>query len=263
MAKRKAYRAAKGAYKMTPRRRAALKKAQAASARKRRRRNVKRAAIGITAVAGIAGAAYAGHKYGGKAGSVASSVRRNVKSREFSVGGITVSRAAKNAHQPGAKEATRIAGAVSPAKAPRHNSPKVAKPKPTKGAQTPKVKRTTVPQIDKTQQSELMKEATKPLGPSTLDPSTFNPDGTITKNALAGITGKKLTAQQAHSAVAKAAKATGKPLTTKQRQSIVNQMIKDGDVVVSTRGRRIKPKTSSQKLRPRTEEEWNAALGFA
>lgn len=56
-------------YRMTPARRAALKKAQAASARKRRRRNRKIAtAVGVVGATAVVGAAaYSGHKLSGSA----------------------------------------------------------------------------------------------------------------------------------------------------------------------------------------------------
>lgn len=59
---RKGYR--RGGYNYTPRRAQALKKAQAISARKRRIRYAGAAAGGIL---GVAGAAYLGHRHGGKA----------------------------------------------------------------------------------------------------------------------------------------------------------------------------------------------------
>ena len=263
MAKR---RVARGAYKMTARRRVALKKAQAASARKRRKRNTKRVIGGVAAVAGIGAAAYAGHKYGGSAKTVAGSIRNRFKTGGISVGGITVSRTAVAAVQPGAKEATRVAGAVSPAAAPRHNAPKVKKPNPTMGAATATFTRTQVPTLSKTEQSELMKEATAPRGPSWLDESSFNEDGTVTKNALAGISkelvaGKQITAQQAHHALSKKAKASGISISKQQRQSIVNAMIAEGTVSTSTQGKKAR-KGSQTKVAPRTEAEWQAALGF-
>lgn len=52
---------AKKRYRMTPRRRAALKKAQAASARKRRRRSIGNALKAVGAVGGAVGTAYASH----------------------------------------------------------------------------------------------------------------------------------------------------------------------------------------------------------
>lgn len=238
-------RIARGAYKMTPRRKAALKKAQAISARKRRKNRNRAIAGGVGIVAG-AGIAYAGYKYRGN-------ISAEFKKHSASVDGIVKDARTRIAHQIAPREATRKAGAVSPAAAPRHNAPKVKKPKATRGAKS--MTKTTVPQIDKAEQSELMKQATKPRGPSWLDESTFNEDGTVSKNALAGIskellTGNVITAQQAHSALAKSARAVGKPLTQKQRSAIVNAMIAEGTVSRSVNGTKAR-KNNSPRVTPR------------
>lgn len=233
MAKRR-YRGG-GRYKMTARRRAALKKAQAASARKRRRRGLA-VAGGVLGAAALGGAIYAGSKQPGGLSGV-------YRTGKASIGGLINSPKAKAAHQPSAQEATRIAGAVSPASAPRRNAPKVKKPKATQGATS----RTNIPKISSEEQSALMKEATKPRGPSWMDSASFNEDGTVSKNVLAGISkellaGQRVTAQQAHSALARSARATGKRLTTKQRSAIVNQMIAEGTVSQAVAGTKTRGK---------------------
>lgn len=231
-------------YRMTARRRAALKKAQAASARKRRRRNVG-IGIGVLTAAGVGAAAYAGSKQPGGLSGV-------YKSGKASAGGLVNSVAAKAGFQPIAQEQGRIASAVSPASAPRVSAPKVKKPKATNGAASKPKTRTVVPTLDKQEQSALMKQATKPRGPSWLDESTFNEDGTVSRNAMAGISkeliaGKPITAQQAHKALG------GRGLTNKQRSAIVNQMIAEGTVSRAIRGKKASGTRRGTAVKP---QEW-------
>ena len=114
MAKKGGYRrAGKSAYRMTARRKAALHKAQLISARKRRRNNAIK--VGIVA-GGLAVAAYGGHKYGGKASDVASSVKRklNMNNVRNSIAGKI---------SPEMKEQQVLKSAVSPASAARQAEP--------------------------------------------------------------------------------------------------------------------------------------------
>lgn len=68
--------ARRGRYRMTPARRAALKKAQAESARRRKRnRRIKIVAGTALGVAGLGTAAYVGYKHGHKASSIAADLR--------------------------------------------------------------------------------------------------------------------------------------------------------------------------------------------
>ena len=91
MAKRRGgYR--RGSYKFTARRRAALKKAQLKSAQKRKGSG-KKIAIAAGAIGGLAAVAYLGSRHRGKI-----SGNKN---------------ASRNAVQPGSKESTRIANAIS------------------------------------------------------------------------------------------------------------------------------------------------------
>lgn len=248
-----------GPYKYTPRRRAALKRAQMISARKRKGQRNRKIAVGVLAVAGIAGAAYAGHKYGGKAGSIASDLKGRFPKGSVSVGGITISRSARNVHQVGAKESARIANAISPASTPRI---KVSgKLKPTKGAQ--KLNRTVVPTISKEAQKNLMARATAPKVP------VLNEDGSVKQFTDRGIpkeliAGKPITARTAHGAISRNEKAKVKSgLTAKtsgQRRAQVKNMISEGTVQQATTGKKVRSKV---KIGGMTEDEWNAALGMS
>lgn len=71
--KRKSFR--KNAYRMTPRRKAALRKAQLISARKRKKNNLKKATVGVLAAGTAVGLAYGGHKWGGNVADIASGLR--------------------------------------------------------------------------------------------------------------------------------------------------------------------------------------------
>lgn len=218
-------------YRYTARRRAALKKAQIASAKKRRRRNIS-IGVGVLTAAGVGAAVYAGSKQPGGLTGV-------YRSGKASATGLVNSAKVKSGFTPLSQERGRIASAVSPAAAPRVSAPKVKKPKATNGAKS--MTRNVIPTIGKTEQSELMKQATKPRGPSILDPSTYNEDGTVSKNIIAGVektllTGKPITAQQAHKALG------GRGLTQKQRSAVVNQMIAEGTVQRSIRGKKVRSK---------------------
>lgn len=107
MAKRRSY----GPYKMTARRRYALKKAQEASARKRRRQRNKKIGIAAGAIAGIAVAGVLGSRYG------SSRIQQSVKNKRIQAMTAHRSTAQKLAHYkkisaPDSKEATRIANAM-------------------------------------------------------------------------------------------------------------------------------------------------------
>lgn len=111
MAGRRKY---KSAYRMTSRRKSALRKAQLVSARKRKGSgsgNLKK--VGILAAVAV-GSAYAGHKFGGQAADVASSVRRKLRFNNP---------ANKAAMTPAGLEANMVQNAVSPASAARQAAP--------------------------------------------------------------------------------------------------------------------------------------------
>lgn len=111
MAGRRKY---KSAYRMTSRRKSALRKAQLVSARKRKGSgsgNLKK--IGILAAFAV-GSAYAGHKFGGQAADVASSVRRKLRFNNP---------ANKAAMTPAGLEANMVQNAVSPAAVARQAQP--------------------------------------------------------------------------------------------------------------------------------------------
>ncbi|AEL97924.1 hypothetical protein CL65_gp016 [Mycobacterium phage Patience] len=108
MAKRR-YR---GPYKMTARRRYALKKAQEASAKKRRKNAIKKIGAAAGAIGGLAVAGYLGHRYG--SAKIQQSVKNNrIKVMTAHRGKVVQLNAARKAVQPGAKEATRVASAIS------------------------------------------------------------------------------------------------------------------------------------------------------
>lgn len=111
MAGRRRY---KSAYRMTSRRKAALRKAQLVSARKRKgsglNKTIKAGILAGTAV----GLVYGGHKWGGKAGDVAASVRRSLRFNNP---------ANAAAMTPAGLEANMEQNAVSPARAARQAAP--------------------------------------------------------------------------------------------------------------------------------------------
>lgn len=90
-------------YRYTPARQKALRRAQEISARKRRNKRIKTAAIVAGGVTGVAASAYLGHKYGGRAGSVANSVKTT---RPFTAASLAQKRT-RAAVQPHAKELKR------------------------------------------------------------------------------------------------------------------------------------------------------------
>lgn len=103
-------RPARRAYRMTARRRAALRKAQLASARKRKRnRNLKKAAYIGGGVAALGLAAYAGTKLGGNGG-----IAKDLRGRKLSMNSMKNAAVARLATHPAVKEAVMKANAVSP-----------------------------------------------------------------------------------------------------------------------------------------------------
>ncbi len=133
-------RPARRAYRMTARRRAALRKAQMASAKKRKRnKNLKRAAIGVGAVAALGTAAYVGTRLGNSSGGIAGDLR----GRKLSMNSVKNAAVARVAANPRVKEAVMKANAVSPpTKAMENpkplstNDPVASAPTPAKAAQT-------------------------------------------------------------------------------------------------------------------------------
>ena len=245
----------RGAYKLTARRRTALKRAQAISARKRKGQRNKRIAVGVLAVAGVAGAAYAGHRYGGQAGNIARDLKSRFHASGISAGGVSANGAVRAAHQSGAKEATRIAGAISPASTPR---PKVKKPQ---RAAVPGGQKTVIPRVSATQQSELMKRATQPKQPI-LDENgsvVTNPDRGIPKELLRG---DRISARTAHGVLASHEKAKAqsgvRASTNNRRRTIVDKMIAEGTVDERIRGKKPRKQV---KLGGYTESEWDAIQG--
>lgn len=132
-------RPARRAYRMTARRRAALRKAQMASARKRKRnKNIKRAAIGVGAVAALGTAAYVGTRLGNSSGGIAGDLR----GRKLSMNSVKNAAVARIATNPRVKEAVMKANAVSPPtrgmenpKPLITNDPVASAPSPAKAAQ--------------------------------------------------------------------------------------------------------------------------------
>lgn len=91
----------RNAYRMTSRRKAALRKAQLASAKKRRRR--RNVAIGAGVLVAGGAAAYGGYKYGPRAANIAGDLKsRTPKSVAGAMGKV------RAASQPVQKEVTRI-----------------------------------------------------------------------------------------------------------------------------------------------------------
>jgi hypothetical protein len=99
---------ARQAYRMTSRRKAALRKAQLASAAKRKR-NAKRVAIGVGAIGAVGLAAYAGNRIGSGKG-----IAGDLKGRNLSMTNIRNKAAARIAVSDKAKEKVRATTAVSP-----------------------------------------------------------------------------------------------------------------------------------------------------
>lgn len=250
MAKRRHYN--QGPYRYTPRRKAALKRAQFISARKRKGQRNKRIAVGVIAVAGIAGAAYAGHKYGGHAGGIASDLRGRFNSSRF-----TMRNSHKSAFQPGAQAAGRIANSIAPASTPRIKVSKSLKP--TKGAQA--LHRTHVPTISRDAQKDLMARATAPKKP------VLNDDGSVKQFVDRGVPkeligGKPITARTAHGAISANEKAKvrsgGSAKTVGQRRTQVNDMIAEGTVQPRTQGKKARSKVVRGGL---SEQQWEDLQG--
>ena len=93
--------ARRAAHRMTPARRAALKKAQLASAKKRSRR--RKIAYGVAGVAAGGTAAYVGYKHSDKITNIAGDMKRRTPTSI-----ATTSSRVRAAFQPVAKEATRM-----------------------------------------------------------------------------------------------------------------------------------------------------------
>lgn len=132
--RRGGFKGGKSAYKMTARRKAALRKAQLISARKRKKNNVKMA-VGALALASVA--AYGGHKYGGSAANIA----KDLKSRGFRF--TNPKNSVEGVITPESKEAVVKTNAASPASAARQAPPvnppdmnNTSTPRPRKQAKT-------------------------------------------------------------------------------------------------------------------------------
>lgn len=109
MARRRRRGRSNSVYRYTPRRAAALKRAQTISARKRRNKRIKTAAIVAGTVTGVGASAYLGYKHGGNMGNVAKQVvSRRPKKAGASNGPFSAANLnAKRAVQPQIKETKR------------------------------------------------------------------------------------------------------------------------------------------------------------
>lgn len=93
--------ARRNAYRMTPARRAALKKAQLASAKKRSRR--RKIAVGVAGVAAGTTAAYVGYKHSDKVSNIAKDMKRRTPTNI-----VSTTAKVRAAFQPMVKEANKI-----------------------------------------------------------------------------------------------------------------------------------------------------------
>lgn len=222
------YRARGAAYKFTPKRKAALRKAQLISARKRRRNKIKKVAVGTGIVAGVGVGAYLGVKHQGTI--------KNGAAR------------AKAAVQPFAKEATLIKHGLTKGFH-KGAGPDAGQSNPHAG-----FRRVHIPTISKEEQQRLMDDAI----PSASERGRRQADRQerkLKREAKTGQTqvrgvpsaliyGRKLSQRKAWGIITKAsqhrATAGGEGFTQAQMVDILNQMIADGSVAKNMRGRRAK-----------------------
>lgn len=266
----------RSAYRMTPARRAALKKAQIASAKKRKRNKRIKIAAGVAVGAmGIGGAAYAGYKYGPVAGDIAKDMRaRTPKNVAGAMNKV------HSAVQPFAKEARRIKAGLT--KGFQHGAGPEAgqsapkpRPKPTKrtvipGTTAEEARRLQnaaegivyVPQVDRNGKPVLDKNGNQKMVKHKLgaaDRQKYNDDGTVRERIMgipsALVHGRRLSGRKYSSALDKhnqnVAAVGGQAQTEAQRRETFNHARAAGQV----RGRyqnetqRDKAKASSAKRR--------------
>lgn len=137
-----------GHYRMTPARKAALRKAQLASAKKRKRRQIAGAVVGAGV---LGGAAYAGYKHGHKGADIARDMRSRTPKNVRGVGSKV-----RAAFQPLAKERTRIMAGLTKG-VHRGAGPNAGQAKP---APKPRqYKRIVIPQVDASTQQAIQDKA--------------------------------------------------------------------------------------------------------
>ena len=249
------YRAKGTYYKMTPKRKAALRKAQLASARKRRRNKViKRAAIGTGVAIGVGAGAYLGVKH-------PATIKK---------AGAKTAAKTRAAVQPLVKEANRVhsgltkgfrrgagpdAGASTPQ--PRRNvtgwdhSPWAHKHTPRPQRDTSGYTHTVIPQIS-WEEAEALQNAADPSAWERANRQWNRQWRKLQREKKTGQTevrgvpralvfGKKLSQKKAWKIISRASevRATGggEGFTQAQKVAILNQMIADGSVQKNLRGR--------------------------
>ena len=169
---------AKQAYRMTSRRKSALRKAQLASAAKRKR-NAKRAATAVGVIGLIGVASYTGSRYGsGK------SLAADLKGRKFNMTSMKNAAAARAAANPLVKEKVMQGQAVSPPpvrwqetpsglKNMKNNDPVKSAPSETKAKANNQPKRSTPPKPDAAPDSQGNMSAAPKLNNTAAVPSTI------------------------------------------------------------------------------------------
>lgn len=196
---------ARGSYRYTASRRAALRKAQIASARKRKRNaKIKKVAgLGAVAAGGIAAGVVLGKTEHGK------NIKASVKAAGMFANDLG---AAFKAVEPHKKEQTRRQRAISRKRREKDRAFEATR----KNGD-----RQTVKPLTKGERKDLMAEANKKPGPNALDSNTFNKDGTITKSAIVGtaLTDKEIRAGIARNS-RKRAQNGGQGLTRAEKNKI-------------------------------------------
>lgn len=254
-------------YRMTPARKAALRKAQLASA-KRRKRN-RRIAVGA-AVGGAAVAAYAGYKFGPKAGSIAGDLKARTP-RNFA-GAQAKARAAV---QPLRTQATRMRNGLTRGK--------VDGAGPEGTSKAPKQwKRTTIPMPTEKEINAIRKKderAERARRPESRQARQgYNEDGTvrervvgIPREILKGMRPRRKNVKRAmeiHNENIMGMGVEGK--NTAQINSILDTMVAEGEILRDRRKRRRGAKKrrrggSTRKRRPTIEEQamsqWDQDFG--
>lgn len=226
MAGKSVYRAGKGSYKYTARRRAALHRAQLISARKRKRNAriktvAKVAGVGVLAAGGVGAGVYLGKGHNAK----------NIKTSVKSAGAFGKDLAsAFRAVDPVRKETNRRQRAISRRATAAERGREAAR----KGGN-----RTVLGTVGPQERKRLQDEATRNHAPSTLDPSTFNRDGTVNQDPLLGRPVKHtLTTREVRAGIGQSSRARarsgGTGLTAKQK----NEAFKVAQGVVS-QGRKV------------------------